>query len=92
MTEEELLKIQFRPHDTSEEAWRVQTEALRRLGPEGRLRLCFEASANLRELVKAGVRMRHPDYTEEEVRLAVTRIMVGEEVMQKVMPWVTVQP
>jgi|GEM_PF-448918 hypothetical protein len=80
------------PADTTPEAYHVQIEALRRMGPEGRLRVMFEASANLRNLAAAGVRMRHPDYTEEQVRMAVTRLMVGEEAFQRLLPWNQIQP
>jgi len=36
--------------------------------------------------------MRHPDYTEEQVRMAVTRLMVGEEAFQRLLPWNQIQP
>lgn len=84
--------LEFIPHDTTLEAYRVQIQALRKMGPEGRLRLMFTASANLREICASGVRMRHPDYTEEQIRLAVTRLVVGETVFKKLLPWATIQP
>jgi len=54
------------PADTTLEAVRKQFEILRRLGPEGRLRMAFEMSDNLRRIVEAGVRGRHPDYNEKK--------------------------
>ena len=43
------------PADTTVEAVRKQFEILRRLGPEGRLKMAFEMSDNLRRIVEAGV-------------------------------------
>jgi hypothetical protein len=80
------------PRDTTPEAYRFQIQVLRRLGTEGRLRMTFELCRNLRELARTGVRMRHPDYDEEQVNLAVTRLIAGEEAFRKLLPWVNIRP
>jgi len=80
------MKLRSRPLDTSEEADRIQTEIYRAMTPERRLRLGFEASETSRQLQAAGVRFRHPEYSDEEVRLAVTRINLGDELFLKVYP------
>ncbi len=49
------------------EAHRVYIEALRRLGPEGRLQKAFELGKQGRELFVAGLRRRHPDLPEHEL-------------------------
>ena len=72
-----------RPADTSAEAQRVQTEALRRLTMEERARMTFELSDNLRAVTEAGIRHRHPEYSDEQVRLALIRLMLGEELFQR---------
>lgn len=90
--QKDALEFDLIPRDTTPDAHRVQIEALRRMGPEGRLRLMFEACANLRALAATGVRLRHPDYTEEQIRLAVTRLMAGEEAFTKLLPWAKIQP
>ena len=56
------------PRDTSSEAMAKQDEILRGLGPAGRAAMAFELSDNLRTMVEAGVRSRHPDWEESEVR------------------------
>ena len=71
------------PSDTTIEAARKEFEALRRLGPEGRARMTFELSNNLRRTVGAGVRQRHPDYDEQEIRREVVRLMIGDQLFQK---------
>ncbi|MEA2162807.1 MAG: hypothetical protein QOK37_934 [Thermoanaerobaculia bacterium] len=53
--------------DTTPEAAAVQREAYRRAGPAGRLRIAMELSDLVREFARAGVRMRHPEYTPEDI-------------------------
>jgi len=72
------------PADTTVDAARKQFEILRRLGPEVRLKMAFEMSDNLRSIVEAGVRLRHPDYGEESVRREVLRLMVGERLFREI--------
>lgn len=74
------------PLDTSPEAERVQIEAFRRMGPEGRFKAGMALSRLSRELMAAGVRMRHPEYNERQVQLAVIRLILGESLFAKVYP------
>jgi hypothetical protein len=53
--------------DTTPDAAAVQEAAYRRAGPAGRLRIAMELSDLVRALAAAGVRKRHPEYTEAEV-------------------------
>ena len=43
-------------------------------------------SADTRELTRAGIRARHPAYTDEEVELVLRRILFGDELFGKVWP------
>ena len=86
------MEQNFIPEDTSVEAFRIQIQALGRLGPEGRLRMAFELSDNLRTLVAAGVRLRHPDYDRGKLRIAVMRLMAGEDAFRKLFPNVEIKP
>ena len=85
------MAVEVIPADTTPEAAAVQLEIFRRMSPERRLELAFEMSANLREVVAAGVRSRHPDYGEQEVRLAVIRLTLGDELFFRVYPGARVQ-
>ena len=92
-TEEETIphnvtkqRISAIPADTSPEAFRKQIAALRRLGISGRAQMTFELSDSLRATVEAGVRHRHPDYDDESVRMAVLRLMIGEEQFRAAFP------
>jgi hypothetical protein len=72
--------------DTTEEAARVQREVYRQMSPAQRLELIFEMNLHLRELLAAGVRNRHPKYTEAEVKLAVIRLWLGPDLFSKAYP------
>jgi hypothetical protein len=74
------------PLDTTIEAARKQFEILRRIRPEVRLKMAFELSDNLRSLVEAGVRQRHPDFDEQRVQQEVLRLMVGETLFRQMCP------
>lgn len=71
------------PADTTVEAVRKQFEILRRLGSEVRLKMAFEMSDNLRRIVEAGVRGRHPDYNEQQIKQGVLRLMIGERLYRE---------
>jgi hypothetical protein len=71
-------------HDTSHAAMTEQIRVLRDLGIEGRARMTFELSDNLRRVVAAGVRDRHPDWDPVQVQRAVFRIMLGERLFAEV--------
>jgi hypothetical protein len=80
------------PRDTTPEAFWVQIEALRRLGTEGRARMTFQLCDQVRRFAAAGVRSRHPDYTDEQIRFAVIRLRLGERLFAKVYPGIDIQP
>ncbi|MFH1716445.1 MAG: hypothetical protein ABIF19_03770 [Planctomycetota bacterium] len=73
------------PLDTTIESARKEYEILRRLGPEVRAEMAFEMSDNLRSVVEAGVRLRHPDFDEGKVRLEVVRLMIGDKLYSQML-------
>jgi len=66
-----------RAHDTSEAAHAHQLQLYRNAGPERRAEIAAELSEAIRELSRAGVRMRNPGFTEAEVTREVLRIFYG---------------
>jgi hypothetical protein len=78
--------VASRPADTSPEAWAAQAEALRRMGGAARTGIVFALNEQARQLAMAGIRARHPDYAEEEVRFAWFRLKLGDELTRKVWP------
>jgi hypothetical protein len=72
--------------DTTVDAHRIQVEAYRRMGGEGRIGAMFRLIARARDTSLAGIRHRHPDYDEERQRLAYARLVLGDELVRKVWP------
>lgn len=76
-----------RPDDTTPEAWAVQTEALRKMGGTARSAIMLRLNEQARELAMAGIRARHPDYTDEQVKFAYFRLKLGDdELVRRVWP------
>lgn len=74
------------PFDTSAEAHEAQMGAYRRMGAEARSRIAFSMSEDVREIAAEGIRSRHPEYAEGEVRLALFRLLYGDELTREVWP------
>ncbi len=61
-------------------------EAYRRLGGMGRVAAAFRLSELSRQAAEAGIRRRHPEYSEDEVRQALLRLLHGDELVQRAWP------
>lgn len=72
--------------DTSPEALAVQIAAYRRMGPEARVELALRMSDEVREITLAGIRSRHPTYSEAQARDALHRLLLGDELFRAVWP------
>ncbi|MCC7083933.1 MAG: hypothetical protein IT427_02875 [Pirellulales bacterium] len=86
----DIHKLRGIPQDTTLEAFRVQCDIFSRLSSTERLRRTFDLIDFAERLSAAGIRQRHPDYTEEQVRMALARMRLGDEVFQQVYPRVEV--
>ena len=76
----------MRPLDTSSDAEKVQIEIFRRMEPEKRLQSAALLSETCRILLEEGIRKRHPNYDEEQVRLAVIRCLLPEDLFLQAYP------
>ena len=56
--------------------------------PHQRLEAALEMSTALRNTLASGVRSRHPDYSAEQVSLAVSRLMFGDKLFSEACPGV----
>ncbi len=68
----------MRSRDTSEKAAAIAAELNRSLGPERRFVQAMELSDLLREMAAAGLKARHPEYSDEEVVHALTLQFYGD--------------
>jgi hypothetical protein len=70
------------PRDTSRNAFWVHCAALRKLGTSGRLRLAFDLTEQVWKTAEAGIRRRHPEFSDEQVRLALIKMRLGDELFR----------
>jgi len=77
---------QTRPLDTTPEAERVQIEIFRKMSPARRLQLAMELTRSMRKRLESGVRLRHPDYDDWQVKMAVIRLTLPEELFLSAYP------
>ena len=63
--------------DTSPEAAAIQAEIFRRMTPAERVKMALEMSDSMRNVALAGLRSRHPEMTEEELKWELMRLMYG---------------
>jgi hypothetical protein len=75
-----------RPADTDESAHERQTEAYRRMSGRDRVAVSFRLNEFARRTAEAGIRSRHPDYSEEQVRFALHRLWLGDELTLRAWP------
>ncbi|MBS2039593.1 hypothetical protein JST97_31695 [bacterium] len=78
--------MDFRPGDTDETTYQVWVQALRSLTPEQRLLNALQLSEQSRELALAGIRLRHPEYSDEQAELALRRWRWGDSIFREVYP------
>jgi hypothetical protein len=72
------------PSDTSVVAHNIQRDVYLRLGGRERLAIVFRLNETVRQLSMAGIRARHPQYDEEQVRRAYARLVLGDTLLRAV--------
>jgi hypothetical protein len=64
----------------------VQLAIYRRMTPARRCELAVRMSTSARAITLAGIRSRHPEYDEHQARLALFRVLVGDELFRRAWP------
>jgi hypothetical protein len=82
----------MRAHDTSREAHEVQMRVYRSMTDAQRSELALRMSDDVRRIAAEGIRMRHPDYSEGDVRRALVAVLYGADAAAKVWPGLPVPP
>ena len=72
--------------DTSAEATRVRTALYRRMTSDQRSELVVEMSQATREIALEGIRRRQPTYGDHQARMALYRLLLGDELFRRVWP------
>jgi hypothetical protein len=79
--------------DTSPEVEEILYERLRRMTPSQRFVQEVELCKVERQFMRAGIRMRHPDYDADQVEMALARLLWGDELYRKARPqWPLLEP
>jgi hypothetical protein len=86
----DINKLRGIPEDTTPEAFRIQCDIFRKMTPTERLRRTFDLIDFAERLSAAGIRERHPEYSNEQVRMALIRMRLGDELFKQVYPQVEV--
>lgn len=74
------------PLDTTADAHRLQGEIYRRMGGAARVSIAYQLTETVRRLAMAGIRARHPAYTDEQVFQAWARLKLGDDLVRAVWP------
>ena len=79
--------------DTSPEVEEMMYERLRRMTPSQRVEEGTKLCKLERQFMRAGIRMRHPEYVEEQVEMALARLLWGDDLYCKARPqWPLLDP
>lgn len=76
----------FVPADTDPEAHDFQTEIYRRMSGPERVAIAMQLTETVRQTALAGIRSRHPEYDEDQVRQAFFRVWLGDPLTLEVWP------
>ena len=74
------------PDDTTRDAQDRQDEVFRAMAPERRLEMAIEMSESAFQIAEDGIRMRHPDYSDDDVRLTGIRLRIGDALFAAAFP------
>ena len=72
--------------DTTPDAAAVQAAVYRRMTSDQRTRAAAEMSAMARAITLENIRARHPEYGEHQARMALYRLLVGDELFGRAWP------
>jgi hypothetical protein len=72
--------------DTTPDALEVRTAILRRMSSGERTQMAVELSEITRAIALEGIRRRHPSYSDDEARMALFRLLVGDALFRRAWP------
>jgi len=72
--------------DTAPEAARVRLTVYRRMGAARRAAVAMQMCDDSRGNAAAGIRARHPEYSDEQVQYALNRLVLGDELFRAAWP------
>jgi len=76
----------MRSRDTTAAAHEAQLRSYRRMSGAERVALAAQLSEDVRDVAMAGIRVRHPGYSDREVWYALQRLLLGDELFGRAWP------
>ena len=76
----------MRARDTSRTAHDLQLRLYRGMTPEQRSELALRMSDDVRRIAAEGIKQRHPDYSEHDIRRALVALLYGKDAAAKIWP------
>lgn len=76
----------MRARDTSQEAHELQARLYRAMTPGQRSELALRMSDDIRRVAAEGIKQRHPDYSERDIRRVLVALLYGKEAALNVWP------
>lgn len=64
----------------------MRTDLYRRMSPNQRSEIAAQMSAMTRSITLENIRRRHPTYDEHQARMAMFRLLVGDELFRRAWP------
>ena len=74
------------PADTHPDAHAVQIALIRGMDADTKFRQIVQMCEDARALGISGIRARHPEYSEDQVKQASHRLFLGDELFREVWP------
>jgi hypothetical protein len=76
----------MRPRDTTAAAHEAQLRCYRRMSGAEKVALAAQLSEDVRAVAMAGIRARHPEYSDREARHALHRLLLGDTLFSRAWP------
>lgn len=71
------------PFDTDKESDTKQLNTLKKMGISARAEITFQLSYNVKTIVNAGIRQRHPDYSPDEITQAALSLIIDKNTLRQ---------
>jgi len=74
------------PNNTELDSVIKQLDILRGMDINERAEITFQLSDTLRSIVESGILQRHPDYNDEQIKLAALRLTIDKDLFDRAFP------
>lgn len=72
--------------DTDDRIEQMRIARIREMSPTQRIEAVVQLSEDMRRIALDGIRARHPDYSDAQIKLAHFRLLYGDELYRRVWP------